>query len=72
MAEEFSEEALRDVYHANVATVKSVAGRLGIEHRFCDPEETDRQRLGIPCFADIRDKVRKPTGSGKTQRRISR
>ncbi len=57
MAEEFSEEALYQVYCAAEATVKSVADRLGIAHRFCDPEESDRKQLGIPHFADIKEQV---------------
>lgn len=59
MAEEFSEEALFRVYCATTATVKKVTEELGIEHRFCDPEENDRIRLGIPYFADIKDSVKK-------------
>jgi len=35
---------------------------LGIDHCFCDPDEDDRKRLGIPYYADIRDDVRKKYG----------
>ncbi|MBN2402765.1 MAG: hypothetical protein JXN64_10235 [Spirochaetes bacterium] len=59
IAEEFSEEALYDVYCATTATVKKAAGELGIEHRFCDVEDGDRKKLGIPYYADIRDSIKK-------------
>ncbi|MFC1670006.1 hypothetical protein ACFL20_06395 [Spirochaetota bacterium] len=58
MAEEFSEESLFDVYNSPEGTVKSVALKLGIEHMYCDPEEGDRKKLGIPYFAEIERKVK--------------
>ena len=62
IAEEFSEEALREVYHSDTDTAGEAAMILGIEHRFCDPEEEDLRRLGIPYFAEIRDEVMKRRG----------
>jgi hypothetical protein len=59
LAEEFSLEALRDVYQASESTVRAAAQAAGIEHRFCDTEAADRMRLGIPCFADLRDEVKR-------------
>ena len=62
IAEEFSEEALREVYLSDADTAVEAAMILGIEHRFCDPEEEDLRRLGIPYFAEIRDEVMKRRG----------
>ncbi len=59
IAEEFSEEALYNVYCATTATVKKAAEEMGIEHRFCDTEEPDRIKLGIPYYADIRNSIKK-------------
>jgi hypothetical protein len=59
IAEEFSEEALYNVYCATTAIVKKAAEETGIEHRFCDPEESDRIKLGIPYFAEIRDSIKR-------------
>jgi|SRR3990172_4766022 len=46
IAEEFSQQAL-DGYNAE-STVRPVADKLGIEHRFCDPGATERVELGLP------------------------
>lgn len=62
IAEEFSEEALGDVYESAEATCRGAAAAAGIDHRFCDPEEEDRQRLGIPSWADAMDGVKKKYG----------
>jgi hypothetical protein len=59
IAEEFSNEALYDVYCATIATVKKATQEIGIEHRFCDPEESERKELGIPYYADIRDCIKR-------------
>jgi hypothetical protein len=59
IAEEFSEEALYDVYCATTATVKKVAEEMSIEHRFCDTEKKEREKLGIPYYADIKDSIKK-------------
>lgn len=62
IAEEFSNEALLEVYHATKDTACEAARILGILHRFCDPEERDMIRLGIPYFADIIGRVKKQRG----------
>lgn len=59
LAEEFSEESLRDVYGASECTCRNAAVSCGIEHRFCDPEERERDRLGIPYYFDIRESVKR-------------
>ena len=46
IAEEFSQQAL-DGYNAE-STVRPVADKLGIEHRFCDPNVAEREELGLP------------------------
>ena len=62
IAEEFSAEALHDVYHATRDTALEAAKQLGIRHVFCDPEEPDMRRLGIPFFADLIDLEKKRRG----------
>lgn len=58
IAEEFSEESLHRVYGSSEGTLASVASELMVEHRYCDPEESDLLRLGIPYFYDIRERVK--------------
>ncbi len=58
LAEEFSEEALREVYRASADTAQEAARALGIEHRYCDPESEQLAALGIPFFADLREEAR--------------
>lgn len=62
IAEEFSCEALDEVYHAAIGTAREAARALGISHRFCDPEEPDMRRLGIPYFAELVDRVKERRG----------
>ena len=62
IAEEFSREALHEVYHATRDTALEVADMLGIPHRYCDPEEADMKKLGLPYFADVLEMVRKSRG----------
>ncbi len=62
IAEEFSVEALTEVYKATEATVQRTAEMLGIEHRFCDPEDRERRELGIPCYAELVDRVKNTHG----------
>lgn len=62
VAEEFSREALHDVYRAARDTAMEAARRLGVPHRFCDPEEPDMRRLGIPYFAELVELVKKRRG----------
>jgi hypothetical protein len=58
IAEEFSEEALRDIYHATAETALEASRILGIEHRYCDPEEKELMALGIPYFGELLDKAK--------------
>jgi len=58
IAEEFNEEFLFEVLGATEATAKIVAGKSGVDHIFCDPEEHERKVLGIPYYADVRECVK--------------
>jgi hypothetical protein len=58
IAEEFSEEALREVYHATKETAREAATLLGICHRYCDPEEKELTLLGIPFYADVLHQIK--------------
>ncbi|HRS75596.1 MAG TPA: hypothetical protein P5203_00040 [Spirochaetota bacterium] len=58
LAEEFSEEALYDVYQASADTAQEAARVLDIEHRYCDPGSQQLAELGIPCFGDLREQAR--------------
>lgn len=58
IAEEFNEEFLRDVYGATDDTAESAAKLAGIDHIYCDPDEREREMLGIPYYADVRDMVK--------------
>ena len=59
IAEEFSQEALNG-RHAE-STVRPVADKLGIEHRFCDPNVAEREELGLPHpFLDHRKEREMP------------
>ena len=62
IAEEFSLEALRDVYGSANDTAQEAAAILGIGHLYCDPEEKDLRKLGIPRFAEILDCVKREHG----------
>lgn len=62
VAEEFNREYLTEVYFSDEATVESAAQSAGLRHLFCDPGDDERRRLGIPCFADIRDGVKRRHG----------
>ncbi|HPG52030.1 MAG TPA: hypothetical protein PLL11_15750, partial [Spirochaetota bacterium] len=62
IAEEFSSEALNEVYQATKDTAREAAELLHIPHRFCDPEEEDMRKMGIPFFAEILDRIKKDRG----------
>lgn len=47
IAEEMNLEALAND-HQSESTCKQVADRLGLPHRYCDPDTETRNRLGIP------------------------
>jgi len=57
IAEEFSEEALKKS-KASESTLKIIAENLGINHLFCDPNEQERQKLGIPASTDLRQRLK--------------
>jgi len=59
IAEEFNEEFLYDVLGATEATAYVLAEKYGIEHIYCDPDQNEREEMGIPYYAEIRDEVRK-------------
>jgi hypothetical protein len=62
IAEEFSREALIDVYQASKDTALEASEILGIPHLYCDLEEADMNTLGIPYFADILETVHNKLG----------
>jgi len=62
IAEEFNEEFLRDVLGATEDTAKTVADQTGAAHLYCDPDEREREMLGIPYYADVMDMVKKRRG----------
>jgi len=58
LAEELSEEAIsKNVFKAKGSTAWSVANKLRIDHRFCDPDATERKTLGIPSEQEIRKQL---------------
>ncbi len=59
IAEEFSDEALREVYQATAETAQEAARMLGIEHRYCDPGWKEFAELDIPSFGDLLEEARK-------------
>jgi hypothetical protein len=63
IAEEFSNEALNEVYHASKDTAREASEIIGIPHLFCDLEEHDMKMLGIPYFAEIHERVRALLGT---------
>ncbi len=53
-AEEFNDDALRNSC-ASAATVRDLAHRLGLKHRFCEPTRQERKELGISKDRDRRE-----------------
>ena len=53
LAEEMSLEALRR-QHLKISSVQMVATRLEIRHVLCDPDQLERERLGIPSTEEIK------------------
>lgn len=62
IAEEFNAEFLHDVYNATEDTALAAAGEAGVDHIYCDPDEAERDKLGIPYYADVRDMVMEKHG----------
>ncbi|MBP7735896.1 MAG: hypothetical protein KA369_07980 [Spirochaetes bacterium] len=58
IAEEFSEEALHDVYNATAGTAVEASLMLGIRHRYCDPGEKELEALGIPYFGELLERAK--------------
>lgn len=59
IAEEFSEEALLEVYQAGSETALEAARSLGIAHRYCDPGSKELAELGIPYFGELIEEAKK-------------
>lgn len=57
-AEEFNEEAL-EMSNASESTLLRIARELQIEHRYCDPDSTERRKLGIPIRSDVEKDIKK-------------
>lgn len=58
IAEELNEEAIRrNINEAKDSTACSVAGKLGIDHKFCDPDPAERKTLGIPSESEIKKQL---------------
>ena len=65
LAEEFHEEYLKEVYFSPSGTLRSVAMKLQTAHRYCDPCDHEKEKLGIPFYADIRESVVMELGFSK-------
>lgn len=59
IAEEFNQEAISKS-KAKACTARDVAKKLGIEHRFCDPDCSEREAVGIPSRHKIREQLGLP------------
>ena len=61
IAEELSQEAVVKQKKVKINTIGSTAHHVAeitrIEHRFCDPNNSERESLGIPTTRDIRRKL---------------
>jgi len=61
IAEELSQEAIERQENLIKTKVDSISRHVaeitGIEHRFCDPNNSERESLGIPSTSDIRRKL---------------
>jgi hypothetical protein len=56
IAEEANEEKLCE-YKAKTCTGRDISKELGIEHRFCDPNSSERKNLGIPSEYEIKERL---------------
>lgn len=58
IAEELNEEAIsKNINKAKDSTARSIAGRLSINHKFCDPGTKERRTLGIPSEYEIKKQL---------------
>jgi hypothetical protein len=57
VAEELNEEALSK-HQATDSVCRTLARKNNITHIFCDPDSTERVRLGIPSFENISEKLK--------------
>ena len=77
LAEEFNEDAL-DQSSANESTVRKVAKKIGVDHRFCDPGYEIRRELGIPkreeiiSNLDFEDQINKVGLTRKQEKEVSK
>lgn len=65
LAEEFHKEYLKEVYFSPAGTLEVLAEELEILHRYCDPGDMEKKKLGIPLYADIRESVLMELNLGK-------
>lgn len=56
IAEELNEEEISK-RRAKGSVVKNVAKKLDKEHRFCDPDSSERDAIGIPSITEIKEKL---------------
>ena len=56
IAEELSEEAMQRC-GVKESIGQKVAQEFGIEHRFCDPTSEERESLGIPSEAELKERL---------------
>jgi hypothetical protein len=56
IAEEANEEGLCK-YKAKTCAGRDVSKELGIKHRFCDPNSSERKDIGIPSEYEIREQL---------------
>lgn len=56
IAEEASDESIRKS-KAKTRTVCDMAVKVGIKHKFCDPNSSERKTLGIPRYDQIKKKL---------------
>jgi hypothetical protein len=62
IAEEFNREYLEEVYSSDEGTLESCSRDCGVRHIYCDPGKREREELGIPYYADIRESVKADLG----------
>ncbi|MEW6584243.1 MAG: hypothetical protein AB1442_01380 [Nitrospirota bacterium] len=66
IAEELNAEVLREK-KATACTALAVTRKLNIEHRFCEPDRSEREALGIPSE---RIHTKAPVGDGDSRKDI--
>ena len=56
IAEEFNQEALL-MNDTNICVARNVSKELEVEHRFCDPDSSERAKIGIPSEKEIKKQL---------------